>query len=277
MNPITEDGSSRINSKGAFCELLNGRMPSENTSFRLLIESFDDEILKRHPKITQNALNNVHGSWYEWLISISFINYHISHPESFVVFPLPNITQFDVARLYTDELYDLVVDLRRKVNEAASVQLITSNPDFVIFDSRNLDVSDAFTTQINVLDEGVIRQIMNAYSAYASRCGFEDIVGYVSAKLSLRPDRRLQIPHEGSLMKAIYTHIQTRKWVIHPNGLKYYAFTSRATEPDKNALKTVATHSITTVFDTPQAAVDDLFEIDTIEQCNTVFDKILIA
>jgi len=53
-------------------------------------------------------------------------------------------------------------------------------------------------------------------------------------------------------MKAIYTHLQTREWIINLKGLKYYAFSTKIS--DKNALKTVATHSITTVSSLPQAA-----------------------
>ncbi|WP_373695840.1 Cfr10I/Bse634I family restriction endonuclease [Brunnivagina elsteri] len=46
------------------------------------------------------------------------------------------------------------------------------------------------------------------------KCNLKDIIGYASIKTSLRPDRRLQIPHEGSLMKAIYaTNINMRYFI----------------------------------------------------------------
>jgi hypothetical protein len=58
--------------------------------------------------------------------------------------------------------------------------------------------------------------------------------------------------------------------------LNYYAISANVNEPDKKALKTVATHSITTVFNIPQAAVDEVFEINSLQQCINVFKQILI-
>ncbi|MCK5013669.1 MAG: Cfr10I/Bse634I family restriction endonuclease, partial [Candidatus Omnitrophica bacterium] len=174
------------------------------------------------------------------------------------------------------ELFEYIVDLRQKVKSSASVQLISSNPDFVIIDPKKIKIPKELNRSITKLDKKIIHQIDTAYEFFTSKCGFEDIVGYISCKTSLRPDRRLQIPHEGSLMKAIYTHLQTRQWVIKPKGLKYYAITAEVKDADRKALKTVATHSITTVFDKPQAAVDELFKVDSFKDCESVFDTILV-
>jgi len=206
-----------------------------------LIRSFDTAILKENSKVTSGALNNVHGKWYEWFITICSCNYHKKFPKKYMVFPLPNISQYDVAKLYKSELYRYIVDLRQKVKSSASVQLISSNPDFVIIDPKRIKIPKELNRSIKKIDRDVIHQIDSAYNFFTSKCGFEDIVGYISCKTSLRPDRRLQISHEGSLMKAIYTHLQTRQWVIKPKGLKYYAVTTEAKGADRKALKTVAT------------------------------------
>lgn len=76
-------------------------------------------------------------------------------------------------------------------------------------------------------------------------------------------------------MKAIYTHLQTREWIISPKGLKYFAIATVVGTPDRAALKTVATHSITTVHSIPQAAVDEVFEVNSLEQTQTAFAQIL--
>jgi HEAT repeat protein len=34
-------------------------------------------------------------------------------------------------------------------------------------------------------------------------------------------------------MKALYTHLQTRKWIINPAGLKYYAIATKINNADK--------------------------------------------
>jgi hypothetical protein len=76
-------------------------------------------------------------------------------------------------------------------------------------------------------------------------------------------------------MKAIYTHLQTREWIINPKGLKYYAISTNVGDPDRAALRTVATHSITTVHSIPQAAVDEVFEINSLQQAQRAFADIL--
>ena len=129
-----DSGKLQINSKSAFCELLGGKMPKTNDSFSGLIDYFDKEILKKYPKVSGGALNNVHGDWYEWFIAICAWNYRVRNPQSFLALLLPNIVQFDVVKLYVDDLFNYIVDLRKKVDDSAHVQLVTSNPDFVIID-----------------------------------------------------------------------------------------------------------------------------------------------
>lgn len=271
------NGKYQIDSVAAYCEMLKGKVPESKQSLLGLIDAFDEQLIKVYPTINRNALNNVHGDWYEWFIALHAWNFHVDNPNSLIMLLLPNITQFDVVRLYIDYLYDLVVDLRMKVKESTSVQLITSNPDFVLIDSSRFKnkLPKQYASKISRIDAGIISMVETAYKDFANKCTYADIAGYVSAKISLRPDRRLQIPHEGSLMKAIYTHLQTRQWIIHPKGLKYYAITTKATDADKKALKTVATHSLTSVFDIPQAAVDEVFEVNTLAKCSQVFSSIL--
>lgn len=272
----SSNGKYRINKKEAFCELLEGNLPARNKPFSQLISEFDEELLRQYPDITREARANAHGDWYEWLLAINAWNYHVEHSDSFLAILLPNKSQFDVAQLYKEELYNLIVDLREKVIEATDVRLITSNPDFVILDLKNINVDEVSFQPIENATIDSLTGIEKAYQYFQGKCAFEDIIGYASVKLSVRPDRRLQIPHEGSLMKAIYTHLQTRKWIIHPKGLKYYAISAKFTDADKDALKTVATHSITTVFSVPQAAVDEIFVINSLNQCTDVYGQILV-
>lgn len=63
--------------------------------------------------------------------------------------------------------------------------------------------------------------------------------------------------------------------LIDPQGLRYYAITTSLTDADMKALKTVATHSITTVNSLPQRAVDEVFVVDSIQQANIAFAKML--
>jgi hypothetical protein len=272
-----KDGKSQVIKDAAFCFLLNNRLPSATKLIDELISDFDRAVSNVDKTVSKDALNNVHGDWYEWLLAIAAWNYCAEHPKANLAILTPNITQFDVAKLYNDRLYNLIQDLRDKVLVSSAVQLISSNPDFVIIDRRLVDRIFPKIKKIGLINKEALTTIEAAHKQFEKQCDFDDIFGYIAVKTSFRPDRRLQIPHEGSLMKAIYTHLQTREWIIKPKGIKYYAIATKVGKPDRAALKTVATHSITTVHSIPQAAVDDVFEVNSLQQAEIAFGQILNA
>ncbi len=272
---ILDDGRSQVTKDIAFVTLLNHSLPDPNKSIIELFLEFDHAIYQRDSTVTKDALNNVHGDWYEWFLAITAWNFCADNPTAHLALPTPNITRFAIASLYNEKLYNLILDLKNKVLVSSAVQLISSNPDFVILDRRLVNGIIPNIDRITTIDQMAIQKIENAYKAFVHKCDFDDIVGYMSVKTSFRPDRRLQISHEGSLMKAIYTHLQTREWVLNPRGIKYYAMATKVGEPDRKSLKTVATHSITTVNSIPQAAVDEVFEVDTMLQAQMAFEVIL--
>ncbi|AYL98050.1 Cfr10I/Bse634I family restriction endonuclease [Mucilaginibacter celer] len=272
---ILKDGKSQVIKDLAFSSLLNNTLPDQDKSIRELISEFDKAIQLTDPSVTKDALNNVHGDWYEWLLAIAAWNYCVDNEHANLVLLTPNISQFTIAKLYNEKLYGLILDLRQKVLLSSSVQLISSNPDFVIIDRSLVNKIIPNLTKITTIDQNEIIKIDQAHRAFEGECDFDDIIGYISVKTSFRPDRRLQISHEGSLMKAIYTHLQTREWILNPKGIKYYAMATKVGLPDRLSLKTVATHSITSVQSIPQAAVDDVFEVDTMRQAQIVFERIL--
>src|SRR5262249_37999320 len=100
---------------------------------------------------------------------------------------------------------------------------------------------------------------------------------YASVKASLRPDRRLQMPHEGSLMKALYMHLQTRLWMLSPARLKYYGIATAVTDADRQALRTVSTPSIVSVQIIPEPAVDDVYEVDSFNAGYAAMAQMLMA
>ncbi len=268
-------GKSQIIKDKAFCELLKSRLPDAKNTFTKLFDDFDSIIKKADPSVTKDALNNAHGNWYEWLIAVEAWNCFLNNPPAHLALLLPNVKQFDVSKLYITSLSDLIDDLRNKVAKASSVQLITSNPDFVIFDRQHAKKIIPSIDKIDEITPDNLKKLENAYNNFVGTCAFDNIVGFISVKTSFRPDRRLQIPHEGSLMKALYTHLQTRQWIIDPRGLKYYAIASKVGPADRTALKTVATHSITTVHTLPQAAVDEVFQVNSLNDARSTFKSIL--
>lgn len=269
------NGSYQVIKDEAFFHLLNGNLPDPTKSLSALFTELDIAVREREPSITTGALSNVHGDWYEWLLAITAWNQFCSNENSHLAVLMPNISQFDVARLYEPELNATIEDLREKVQKSSSVRLITSNPDFVILDGSLARQLLPEITSIQNFNTDSLRFLETLYTHFINRCDFYQIIGYASVKASLRPDRRLQIAHEGSLMKAIYMHLQTRQWILNPPGLKYYAISTKMTEADKDALKTVATHSITIVSSIPQAAVDNVFEVNSLQQAQLAFHEIL--
>lgn len=268
------DAKKQINKVSAFCTIQK-QFPTPQCFFTDILDDLDKGIRKAFPAVTGGALNNCHGDWYEWLIALAAWNYHVDHPNSYLLLPLPNVTRFDVMRLYENEFYDLIEDLRAKVLESTEVELITSNPDFVLLDPKAIETFDLFSSKVDVITPEIIQQVEEAYRLFQGQCNFEEIIGYVSVKTSLRPDRRLQIAHEGSLMKALYIHLQTRQWIVQPRGISYYAASTSMNDPDRKALRTVATHSITTVHSLPQAAVDEVFTVNSMLDAETMFQQIL--
>lgn len=273
----------RINGKGnpeiikdtAFCVFLENQLPNEEKSLKDLFDEFDDRLVQENKKIKAGALSNAHGDWYEWLLAISAWNYYCKNPDSNLAILLPNVTQFDVTTLYEKRLNNLIFDLKQKIFEASKVNLTTSNPDFVIINNvLAREILDNPAEIKNITTES-LKTLKSIYHKFIEKCSFEQIEGYIAVKTSLRPDRRLQIPHEGSLMKALYAHLQTREWIVTPKGLKYYAIATKISKADKDAFKTVATHSLTTVFSSPEPAVDNVYVVNSLEQASSTFSAIL--
>lgn len=268
-------GKSQIIKDLAFCVLLENQFPHADKLMTDLFNEFDKEVRQIDSMITREALSNVHGDWYEWLLALAAWNFYCQNPNRKLAILLPNVSQFVVATLYEKRLHDLITDLKKKVSEVSSVHLITSNPDFVIISQDLAKEVLKNPKKIESITPESLKELESIYKMFIDKCNFEQIEGYISVKSSLRPDRRLQISHEGSLMKALYAHLQTREWITAPKGLKYFAIATKVTNPDRNSLKTVATHSLTTVFSLPQAAVDEVYEVNTLQQANQAFSAIL--
>ena len=265
-------GGVSINSVTAFCDGLGNCDP-------LSLMSFEDVLLKCESLVrcefspASQAINNVRGNWYEWLFTIGFISFfkkNINLKPRFLL-PLPNVKGFDVYQLYVPEVYKFIVDLRKKT-EDRGVSLVSSNPDYAI-----LEYDESFILpQISIIDSNLINVVDNTFKYFIGRCNFDQVYGFASVKTSLRPDRRLQLAHEGALSKAFYEHLKGRMWEINARGLKYYGCSMEAGSADHSALRTVATHSILSVNSKPEPAVDALFRVSNGKELNSFLSTILL-
>ena len=235
-------------------------VPEDDWDYKLSLKKIEEEI-KTIAKVSDGAISNSRGQWFEWMVSIDAFNHWVMNDHSLLILNLPNITRFDSASLYKSEIFGFVKDLRNKLEESLDIHLITSNPDFVLIDTRGL--GDKFNKKpFKTIDKYNLDDLDSLYRHIINLCEFDDIVGYLSLKTSLRPDRRLQIAHEGSLTKATYVHLQTRNWIMEPRGIKYFGAALALAPADIKGLKTIATHSITTVMSKPEKAVDEVFRIE---------------
>lgn len=235
------------------------------------------EAKKQGYTISDGAFNKCNGDWYEWIIAIGAIDFFRRNGTKKLLVGLPNKSSFNLIDLYKPELNYYLSDLADKL-KLNKVNLVTSNPDFVILDvssygeilmDKLLDVS---FSQIDVSTINVIDSLYKLFIGYAD---IDSIYGYLSVKTTFRPDRRLQLAHEGSLIKALYAHLQTRTWTISSNTVRYYGAATHIGFSDADALQTVATHSITDVKSLPQRAVDDLFRINSLIELERCLSQIM--
>lgn len=257
------DGKPKISMGDTFCNNFQS-VPTGTWNYETSLDGLGAVVKAIESRVSREALANTRGQWFEWMVSIDLYNFWLKNEHRFLILNLPNIRRFDSASLYEEQIYGFVNDLRNKLSSVLDISLVTSNPDYVIIDTfrlkeklPNTPITDISLDTFSFIDE--------IYKNLIGCCELDDIVGYLSLKTSLRPDRRLQIAHEGSLTKATYVHLQTRSWLMDPRGIRYFGAAMKLSDADINALKTVATHSITTVMSKPEKAVDMMFTIKTRE------------
>ncbi|KJG10153.1 type II site-specific deoxyribonuclease [Photobacterium kishitanii] len=243
----------------SFNHVINS-VPENEWNYKDSLNLLQNTLLAENNSIKSGAFSNVRGTWFEWMVSIDSYNHWAENNHNLLLLNLPNISRFDSASLYLPEIHGFVLDLRSKLESALDIQMISSNPDYVIIDTTRLGQYFKREKITSVTRES-LESLDNLYKNIINKCELDDIVGYFSLKTSLRPDRRLQIAHEGSLTKAIYVHLQTRSWLMDPRGIKYFGGALEMSAADIRGLKTVATHSITTVMSKPERAVDEVFTI----------------
>ncbi|MBF8304245.1 MAG: restriction endonuclease [Dehalococcoidia bacterium] len=227
------------------------------------------------PAVNANAFNNARGSWFELLATITLWNLRIDHPKSHssVLVKLPNVGTMKFIDLFEPRARAMLNDLETSLS-LKGVNLVTSNPDIIcVSNLQDMDSTSEFQTKFLNASQDCITTITNAYTKIVGKCKYNSIRFGLALKSSTRPDRRLQIPHEGSIMKAINAHLQTRFWDASHNVDYYAATASPIKQADIEAFKTAATHSITDVNVKPMPAVDKSFYLATLSDVKAMFEE----
>jgi hypothetical protein len=222
-----------------------------------------------------NAFSNARGQWFESMIAVQGWNYRIKHDlTDILIVKMPNVSTFDFRRIFDIETRAMLEDLERSLlANTKEVRLITSNPDLLIIQQENL-IKKEYNTEINSLSSEKINEALNLYKSLENKSLWRSIVAGIGVKTSFRPDRRLQLVHEGNILKALFAHLKMRHW-DREGKFKYYGASSeKLTRADFNALQTAATHSIIDVNSIPERAVDDIFSLLTVEEIDLMYSEI---
>lgn len=231
------------------------------------------------PKPSTGSFSNCRGDWFEVLIAAGFWQARATNKEKYrdIVFALlPNRNSLDMFRLFTPEEEYLLTDLRTKL-QGAGIGMITSNPDMIGCLVDDQEIRTLMENPLTCLTESNHRLLLDFYSHLIGKCSRKNLLFGVALKTSTRGDRQLQIPNEGSLWKAIISHLHTRYWEASPK-FKYHAIIlDNLSQAEQNAFNTVATHSITDPNVKPVPATDKAYAVvtfgDIFKVAQDIFDR----
>lgn len=271
---------TNLRRENCFVTAFSSGLPPTNVSIEEIMKAMETAINQACakvglPAVNANAFNNARGSWFELLVAITLWNLRIDQPKthSSVLVKLPNVGALKFVDLFEPKAHAMLNDLEKSLS-LKGVNLITSNPDILCASNlQDMDSISEFQTKFLKASQECVSTVTNAYTKIVGKCRYDSIRFGLALKSSTRPDRRLQIPHEGSVLKAINAHLQTRFWDPSHNVYYYAATASPITRADTEAFKTAATHSITDVNVRPMPAVDKSFYLATLSDVKAMFEE----
>lgn len=247
-----------------------------------LLQSIQAGVLKygRKKKLKtpgQGAFNNARGDWLELILSAYFWNSIIDRNEDVLVVRLPNVTKMSFIELFDDESQKLIKLGLMQTLSKNGARLDMSNPDIIGVRVDRSKLPSVFHKKLKKLGVAEAALLFGSYKNLLGKCSYNGILFGLSIKTSLRGDRRYQIVHEGSIVKAFIAHLQTRYWDTSFETKFYGAVTDNVSEQDHEIFKTAATHSIVNVFSPSVKAVDKVYHIPTTDDAEKMITAILNA
>lgn len=225
----------------------------------------------------QGAFNNARGDWLELILAAYFWNAVIDRNADMLILRLPNVSKMEFIELFSDEAQERIRLGLMKSLEKHDARLDMSNPDIIGVRVDRASLPPEYRKRIDRLGIEETQMLFNAYKYLIGRCAYDGILFGVSIKTSLRGDRRYQIVHEGSIVKAFIAHLQTRYWDTTFETKFYGAVTEKVSENDQEIFRTAATHSIVNVFSPSVRAVDAVYHVPTTDLVEEMIEKIINA
>jgi len=226
------------------------------------------------PTPNSQAFSNTRGFWFEVFIAVHAWNYRIRKDLSnILIVKMPNVSSFDFRKIFDDTTREMLNQLELSLRDH-NVRLITSNPDLLVVQQDNL-ITEEHNVPISCLNAQNILDAVNLYKVLENQCNWNSLTAGIGLKTSLRPDRRLQVVHEGNILKSLFAHLKMRHWNREATFEYYGASSEIITGADDDALQTAATHTIVNVDSLPERAVDGLYSLLTFEDIDKMLGEIL--
>ncbi|POB09670.1 Cfr10I/Bse634I family restriction endonuclease [Sulfobacillus sp. hq2] len=225
---------------------------------------------------SREALSNARGTWFETLVVASAWNYiiNLGITDTLVV-QLPNVQRFDFRNLFDQSSQSMLDDLERSLRRhEVDVEMVTSNPDLIVIKSKDM-LSRLAPRKIANLSLANQHYLSGFYENLRTKCPWDSIVAGIGLKTSVRPDRRLQLVHEGNILKSTFAHLKMRHWNRDFRFLYVVASSEKFNDADKKALKTAATHTIVNVDATPERSVDELYWLTEFEDVERMLGDVI--
>lgn len=243
---------------GKFSEILAGILDRINEAADTL----------RINRPTGGGINNSRGFWFEYILAIIAWNVFATHTKTAkgCILKLPSASVLYFIDLFEPDARTALESGLFRTLQSEDIIMTMSNPDFIATDDIEPGVLRHFKTPLSDLSLSSQDILSSAYKQIIEQVRYDGIKFGLSAKTSIRPDRRYQTIYEGNILKALVAHLQVRFWDINSKTGFYVVVEERISKSDKQVFSAPATHSIVDVHAKPVPAVDGLFLIKTIEE-----------
>ncbi len=229
---------------------------------------------------SEQSLRNLVGGWFEFLIAreawnaaAAFNTLRRQSRRKIAVVKLPTAATIQFWKLYDE-------DAQTKLNEGLfrtlkenGIQMTMSNPDLVCIAGVPEDLIQLVSRRIVRLSLDDMHTLDSAYERFVGRCPYQSLRFGVAAKKGLRPDRRYQNVYEGSLMKAVVSHLHSRYWDSSFSARYYGVVNDTLSNEDKIVLSNPSIDSVISVYVQPRRAVDEIVQCDTLARVRKIFGR----
>ena len=218
---------------------------------------------------TDQSLRNLRGAWFETAISIISWNavaeLNSKSEKKLALLRFPNVGVIRWWDIFNKEAKDVLEKGLFASLRKTGIEMTLPNPDLMCVSGIESSLAEKLTNQTLNPTLEFVRETEQAYELLRGKCSYNSLKFGLSVKNELKPDRRYLIVYEGSLVKAVMSHLQMRFWDISFE-TQYYGLVHNPLSPqDRIVYTNPSIDSIVDVHAKPRKAVDDIAECEKVE------------